>query len=914
MTETPRTRRDSRNAASPESMTALLGLPARQRQLVVWMMRQGTVNFQAIVAEVGEPDIQVRSLLADLIQQGLVTSVGKDAYQAYSPSRRQQPLADSLLQNLTPSKPLAVILSSAGSDQIVAGQVFELGITVSNQGTQSAIIHVYINDMSPYLRPWCPESQGSLALAPGQSGEVVLSFNVPETALPGSFDYLVVVEAPDHYPELTPLQYPQQLQVSPQLQDRIQTADPTFAITPTSQAQTPLDISPGGTLDFQVQVFNRSERVDRFRLVCLDLPVSWYRLTYPQDIEGLGLLAASDSLALNPGDQGLISLTLMPPVAALADTYTPTLQLLSENKPDLALLDLIYLRVLPIHQLQSELITLARQVRNQPAQFQLLLINQGNSPRTVAIAVRDLEEPDFCTYTLDAEVVDLAPQQTRQVGFKAIPAPDRRRPLIGGGRLLTFQVDLTDVEALPLPNNWFQGYFTWLPRPWWHLLLALLGLLGVLGVLVWLVWWLFFKPPAVPQTLEFFVEDDRYAAAEGDRAHVGWQIRHPNQIQTLRLVGISPDGAVLSGPLTYDLSGDELPPNLAPFCTLEARLLNCRNVYTDARRPGEYIFELTVIPKGESAAALPPVQTDVVVIEPIPLPEVVELVPGQTQYAELGTPFDAENPQGVPPLTPEGIRLNWVLNAPENLQDLLLVVQQQDGTVLGGRRFSFRNPETGEFTIPEALNGRCTVAVQLVCRNVATGIRDVGDYTFELRPLALSEPELELEAKVTDAVKVIPRPIQLVSFQIDGQDAPLTKFMVQLDQQQGQNLLISWEVEGGSTAKVELLPSPGQVPLSGGVLFPLTLESGTATLTLQVTNGVDDPLVRSVTVETFDPTPTDPAVEAARATAAAAVAAAAAGQDGGGGAGEAGEPPPFGSPTPSDPGRLSPSETPPQFD
>ncbi|NJN20535.1 MAG: hypothetical protein HC812_04185 [Leptolyngbya sp. RL_3_1] len=153
-------------------------------------------------------------------------------------------------------------------------------------------------------------------------------------------------------------------------------------------------------LQFQIQVFNRSERVDRFRLVCLDLPPRWVQITYPQDTQGLGLVVEGDSLGLNPGEQGLILLTLTPPAEALADIYIPTLQLLAENDPDLALLELIYLRVLPIYQLQSELITLARQVRTQPAQFQLLLTNEGNSPRHVAVAARDLEEPDLCTYTL----------------------------------------------------------------------------------------------------------------------------------------------------------------------------------------------------------------------------------------------------------------------------------------------------------------------------------------------------------------------------------------------------------------------------------------------------------------------------------------------------------------------------------
>jgi hypothetical protein len=113
-------------------------------------------------------------------------------------------------------------------------------------------------------------------------------------------------------------------------------------------------------LQFEIQVLNRSERVDRFRLVCLDLPTRWVQITYPADTQGLGLVVEGDSLGLNPGEQGLILLTLNPPAEALADIYIPTLQLLAENNPDLALLELIYLRVLPIYQLQSELITLAK--------------------------------------------------------------------------------------------------------------------------------------------------------------------------------------------------------------------------------------------------------------------------------------------------------------------------------------------------------------------------------------------------------------------------------------------------------------------------------------------------------------------------------------------------------------------------
>ena len=483
---------------APESLAELLELPLEQRQLMVWMLRQDTVSFEAIAAQMAQPEPTVRSQLSILIQRGLVQVVGEDTYRAYAPQRRPQTLSDTLLQTLTPTHPLSVILSSAGRDLVSPGNPFELGVTVTNRGSRSAVIHVYIDDMAPVLRNWCQTSQGALALAPGQSGEVLFTFAVPVEVMPGIFNYRVVVDAPEHYGEFPPGRYPQQIQVLPTILDRSQTADPTFVVAPPSSTQAPLPGVPGGRLPFQIQIFNRSERGDRFRLTCLDLPPSWVRFEYPQDAEGLGL---------NPGDQGMVLLTLSPPPDALAGTYTPTLKLLSENNPDLALLDLIYLQVQPVYQLQPELITLVNQARTDPARFQLLLTNQGNSPRTVNVAVRGLDAPDLCDYTLEADTVLLAPSQMRQVGLTAQPAKPRRRPWLGAGRLLNFQIELADAEAHPLPLNRFQGYFTWMPRPWWQLLLVILAGLGVLATLVWLVWWLFFRPPAVPQVITLFVED-----------------------------------------------------------------------------------------------------------------------------------------------------------------------------------------------------------------------------------------------------------------------------------------------------------------------------------------------------------------------------------------------------------------------
>jgi hypothetical protein len=926
MTDSSLERRGTPNPdPSPESLAELLELPLEQRQLMVWLLRQNTVSFAAIAAQMAQPEPTVRSQLSTLIQRGLVQVVGEDTYQAYAPQRRPQTLSDSLLQTLTPNHPLSVILSSAGRDLVSPGNPFELGVTVTNRGSRSAVIHVYIDDMAPVLRTWCQTSQGALALAPGQSGEVLFTFAVPVEVMPGIFNYLVVVDAPEHYGEFPPGRYPQQIQVLPTIQDRSQTADPTFVVSPPSNTQTPLPVIPGGILPFQIQIFNRSERVDRFRLTCLDLPPDWVRFEYPQDAEGLGLVAQAHSLGLNPGDQGVVLLTLSPPVDALAGTYTPTLKLLSENNPDLALLDLIYLQVQPVYQLQPELITLVNQARTNPARFQLLLTNQGNSPRTVTVAVRGLDAPDLCDYTLEADAVLLAPHQTRQVGITAQPAKPRRRPWLGAGRLLNFQIELADAEAHPLPLNRFQGYFTWMPRPWWQLLLVILAGLGVLATLIWLIWWLFFRPPVVPQVVTFFVEDERYSAAKGHRAHVGWQIRHPRRLQTLRLTGLTPDGAILSGPLEYDLSGPDLPRELAPFCTLEARLLSCRNVYTDARLPGEYIFELTLIPK-RGRGEIPPARTNVTVIEPIPIPTVVELLPEQSQYTEAGTPVDLENLQSIPPITEGGIRLTWAITAPENLRGLRLIAQTQNGAQLALGDFGFRDPETGALLIPDALQPFCTLNPGvLFCQQVPTNIVDVGEYTFTLTAVpGIAEDGLELEPKVTDPVKILPRPVRLQALFLNRQLVPLEvgKIAFPLGRGQMQPVQLAWTVEGGSTAQVELLPSPGQVELSGSALFEISQESGPLTLTLQFSNGVGDPIVRSLTIEPYDPNPTDPVETAAEAAAAAAAAASGGGgnqagggggQAGGGGGGEEG-PPPLDQAAPTDPGRLSPSETPPQFD
>ncbi|NJL87287.1 MAG: transcriptional regulator, partial [Leptolyngbyaceae cyanobacterium SM1_1_3] len=780
-----------------------------------------------------------------------------------------------MLQALTPGKPLAVILNSSGRDTVTPGDSFELGVTVSNRGSRSAVINVFLDDLSPVLRPWCKAVQEYLALAPDQSGEVFFSFQVPPEALPGLLGYVLIVDSPQHYPEYPPARYNLQLQVLPSDTTSLEANDPTFAVAPFTAPDAPAAIAPGGVLQIQVQVYNRSERVDRFRLACTDLPNDWFSITYPQDTRGLGLIVQTDSLGLNPGDRGEILLAVTPPADAIAGSYVPTLRLYSENNPELGLLAMVYLQVSPIYLLQTELKTLVGQVRHQPARFELQFVNNGNLQRDLLLQASSLDEAGLCDYTLSADAVTLAPWQTAYIELRGQPQRWWRRPFFGLGRILNFRVDISDRQQFPLPQSSLQGYLTWLARPWWQLLLLVLAGLGILATLIWLIWWLFFRPPTTPKILEFLAEDARYSALNQDIARVGWQIEHPERVRSLKITGYSPEGTLISGPLTYDFS-QGLPITLAAFCDQDKVILTCRNVRTDARQPGEYVFELTIVPGGRLRRQIESQRTSNVVIDAVPLPSVLELVAGQTLYREIGSQPVANDPrpeQQAPAVTLEGVQLNWVVTNPKQLQALLLTVRNSEDTVLGGRRYPLRNSESGALELPEALQNRCQIGNVLVCRDVPTGIFQVGDYTFELVAVPLgsvgADLNQELEPQQTEPIKIAPRSPRLVSFQINGQEAA-PKYLLPIDQGQPVPVItVTWQVDGGQTTTVDLQPSPGTVPLRGGVRYPLGTEPGTTMLILQVSNGVDEPIKRSVVIQTFDPTPSDPAAEAAAAAAAA---------------------------------------------
>ncbi|TVQ12581.1 MAG: hypothetical protein EA368_03795 [Leptolyngbya sp. DLM2.Bin27] len=398
-------------------------------------------------------------------------------------------------------------------------------------------------------------------------------------------------------------------------------------------------------------------------------------------------------------------------------------------------------------------------------------------------------------------------------------------------------------------------------RPPWQRRLAIAAGVGALGGLGGLLWWFLWRTPPHPHVLDISPSQSQFALTQGETPQLSWQVSHPRQVQTMLLRGYTPDGTLAYGPEVYDLS-EGLPVNLLPYCDQTGRLLTCREVPLDLRQPGQYRFELTLLPDiGLNLAPIQAVSSLVTLAGPAQ-PTVVELAPDQVIYSEAGTTVSASGPAMAPAVTEAGIRVSWIVTHPASLQDLLLVVKRPDGSTLGGRRFTLRNPDNPtQVALPEELQPFCQLQDRLICQGVPSGMIDVGQYQFELTavPINLGDGELPA-AKQSEMVAIEPRPVRIASFTINGNEAPPKYPPIPVEPGQPiPGFEVAWRVEGGSTARVELLPSPGTVGLQGRLSMPLS-PSGTTTVTLRVTDGRNPPLVRAVTFETFNPRPNQPVI------------------------------------------------------
>ncbi|QLE39570.1 hypothetical protein FD723_03000 [Nostoc sp. C052] len=699
--------------------------------------------------------------------------------------------------------PLQVIINPPGIQFGMPGDTIELYIVVINQGDQSAVIDLYFvfDEVFQNLTGWSTSPRESLALAPGQnSDEVKFEFEIAANALPGTYDYTLVVDSPLHYPQDTPITFPNQIKVLLKEQTAIRVNDPTFSLRPNTNPNKPLIFNPSEPLQVEVIVDNRSYLVDRFRLSCPDLDDDWFTINYPATgFEGLGLVSDVTAIELNPGTQGQIFLKFHPPGDTLAGSYSPTIRLYSENSPDLVLLDLVYIQIPINYHLNIELHTILGQVSRSLGKYELSLANRGNIIRELILNLKSRDEEELYTYKFEPTEIRLLPNRSAVANLTVKPRPWWRRPWFGAGLVVNFQLDIKDQQSLPLPNTLPQGTLVWKPRPLWQFILLLLVVLGLLGGIGFIIWRILNPDPL---RLENFSANDSQIT-EGDEVSLKWDIHNYQQLQKLVLTA---KGSQPIQPITFDFSNG-IPETLGkgntneiPPCQVQDKQqLICSNVKTGVKTKGNYTFELQAFYRNGIQLFSPKNQ-----------------VASQTTQIEIAEKQIAEvlSFQTDKPLYTKGqnILLSWTIARPLLLGKIQIAGSADDGTLYSEPIIYKFNQ--GNLADPK-LQKLCTQQnQQLRCINIPLPAYKAGKYAFEIKAFPNNGSQKTSFKKTESKIEILPKPFKIVSFRINGSEQP------NLVLNEGESATLSWRVEG-ENIQVKLLPYGNDVPAVGSMKLPV---------------------------------------------------------------------------------------------
>ncbi len=128
-------------------------LPDLEQRVLNFLMRRPPTTAEQIAEQLALEVMQVEDAISSLLEQELISeriisgaicylvrgadNLGLDFGRA-EPSR----------QALTPGKALSVIINPSGEVTAVLGSTVEICVTVSNQGDRSAVIDVYMDEVS----------------------------------------------------------------------------------------------------------------------------------------------------------------------------------------------------------------------------------------------------------------------------------------------------------------------------------------------------------------------------------------------------------------------------------------------------------------------------------------------------------------------------------------------------------------------------------------------------------------------------------------------------------------------------------------------------------------------------------------------------------------------------------------------
>ncbi|MBD3884247.1 hypothetical protein IFO70_21125 [Phormidium tenue FACHB-886] len=734
--------------------------------------------------------------------------------------------------SLTPSSSLRAILNPPDLLSGTPGEGVSLGVVVQNAGDRGAIIDVFINeDSDSAVLQWCRVTRQRLALDPQQKEELVFNFTLPATAAAATYDYILVLDAPEGYPEEPPLQYPLQLRVLFKEQTTIRANDPTFFISPATNPQKPAPLHPGTVLQFQVRVDNRSNNVDNYRLSCPDLEEEWFEIRYPKSNLGeFGLVIDSHSLDLNPRTQGIIQLDIFPPAEALAGVYIPSIYLHSVNLPDLRRLDCVYFEIQRVETLDVELVTLIGRISHTAGQYRLNLKNTGNVVRQLRFSANSRDEDEICTYRFDPPNVRLLPNQTAQVLLLVTPNQPKQRPFWGMGQTINFQVALHDADGYQILDRPPQGTLTWKARPWWQLLLLVLLGLGLLAGGVLLVRWLL-KPDPPPEVAGFKAIDGGHE--EGEPVQLEWVVRHPKNVQSMVITATPPiQPAEIS-----------VAPSQCLSDSAQNEQIRCKES-VGALSAQKYEFVLnTVLQNGQSLSS----KAEVVIAPKAP--------PNITAFNSTKTSYQRSEP----------IQFSWTIDNSDQLNGLTLIAtdtQNQSNINIPllrsktGQGIRSKNDIQPEAGMPD-LQAICKLSETgvLTCAPVPISLNRASNYTFKLQASVLqpqgASPRPAVESQPTGTVTLEPRSLTLQVFLNGDPNPPPTLFLKPED---NKPLLVEWQATGENVqVSVQNNTKPGE----GFLSLPSPLPGQSFTISVKAADETErQPIETSITVIKLAPSPT----------------------------------------------------------
>lgn len=749
------------------------------------------------------------------------------------------------------NNPLFIEDLSASNNEVKRGSTATRRITVKNLGDKRAEIDIWIaatDEKSEPLLRWCTFSeQNPLNLEPKDSREVTLNFEVPPQAPPDLYSYEILIEAPAQYPDKI-IRRPQQLRVLLSEQDGEWGSEPGFTLQPVTTSAKPYRLKAGEQLEVKVKVENRSKRVDRFYLTCPDLNQEWFTIRYPESsLQMSGFVKETDGLELNPGGTGEITLQLHPSRHTLTGNYFPTIRLISTNKEDLVLLDVVYLQILPDDSLNVELHPVVRKVPREAGEFEVEVSNQGNINRELTILAAD--EEGIFTYTPAPPLVRLSPGDTSTVALKVKPRRWWRRPFRGTALEIDFDVELENANELllipetskppALPKDLPRGTVVWESRPLWLLWLLIALALGTIGAIALYLWWLFFKPlpfPPSPKVLQFdntTVEVDgkqekkEYQEGYGDAIRLDWKISNLSQIEKVTVIRLEQNVETDRKSYFFNEKNVKIPSHLLPvknqinnYCLEETQdknsdILICKGIITNAKKAGNYTFKILVFPQPNQKDPSDTRISDTITIKPVtplPLPKVIDFSSTKPSYEEaslLQLPISSSLTQLPEPdslssrPTPAPILLNWEISNPNNVKELRIVGLAPDGSINSElKRYEIKNnilpPELRIYCEPKE---NLSEKKNLVCRNVPTDARKPGDYIFKLMVISPGQQE-PTESKQTATIKIQPLPLPKVT-DFSSSEPVYQEISAQTLQASGQNGLIrlNWEIANASQIK-----------------------------------------------------------------------------------------------------------------